>query len=182
MANRMALLPLRPLIWSAISTAAAMPDLPQWVIVRADRPGQIPGRRRNRRTNTVLTTRRYREIVERFEALARTSLGRPRSIPDICATLAINQRTLTRAVRAVRGATPSRHLHGLALAEARAALRDPATRSVRQVALRCGFRELGRFAADYRTAFGEYPSQTLRRNSTSELDDADCATASHARR
>jgi transcriptional regulator GlxA family with amidase domain len=119
----------------------------------------------------VLTTRRYRQIVDRFEELARASLGEARTIPDICVTLAIGQRTLARAVRAVRGTTPSRHLHRLALAEARAALQDPATRSVRQVALRCGFHEFGRFAADYRAAYSEYPSETLRRSSAARLDD-----------
>jgi transcriptional regulator GlxA family with amidase domain len=122
------------------------------------------------RALVVLTTRRYREIVDRFEELARASLGEARTIPEICAVLMIGQRTLARAVRAVRGRTPSRCLHDLALAEAHAALQDPATRSVRQVALRCGFRELGRFAADYRTEYGEYPSETLRRNSAERLD------------
>ena len=130
------------------------------------------------RAFAVMTTRRYREIVDRFEEIARASLGEPRTIPDICASLALGQRTLTRAVRAVHGTTPSRHLHGLALAEACAALQDPAARSVRQVALRCGFRELGRFAADYRAAFGEYPSETLRRSSAHKLEhdfpDATC--------
>jgi transcriptional regulator GlxA family with amidase domain len=131
------------------------------------------------RAFTVLTTRRYRQIVDRFEELARASLGKPRNIPDICAALAIGQRTLARAVRAVRGTTPSRHLHDLALAEARAALQDPATRSVGQVALRCGFRELGRFAAEYRAAFGENPSETLRRSSTARLGaDVSAATSS----
>jgi transcriptional regulator GlxA family with amidase domain len=134
------------------------------------------------RAFAVLTTRRYRQIVDRFEEVVRARLGDSRTIPDICATLAIGQRTLARAVRAVRGTTPARHLHGLALAEARAALQDPATRSVKQVALRCGFRELGRFAADYRAAFGENPSETLRRNSAARLDDDICAATSDARR
>ena len=70
------------------------------------------------RAFAVMTTRRYRQIVYRFEDIARASLGEPRTIPDICVMLAIGQRTLARAVRAVRGTTPSRHLHGLALAEA----------------------------------------------------------------
>jgi transcriptional regulator GlxA family with amidase domain len=122
------------------------------------------------RAFAVLTSRRYRQIVDRFEEVARASLSEPRTIPDICAALAIGQRTLTRAVRAVRGTTPAQHLHGLALAEARAALQDPATRSVREVAVRCGFRELGRFAADYRAAFGENPSETLRRCSAEQLE------------
>jgi transcriptional regulator GlxA family with amidase domain len=119
----------------------------------------------------VLTTKRYREIVDRFEDIARASLGEPRTIPDICAALMVGQRTLARAVRLVRGTTPAQHLHALALAEARAALQDPTTRSVREVAVRCGFRELGRFAADYRAAYGENPSETLRRNSAARLDD-----------
>jgi transcriptional regulator GlxA family with amidase domain len=46
------------------------------------------------------------------------------------------------------------------------------------VASRCGFRELGRFAADYRAAFGEYPSETLRRSAADQLErdipDATC--------
>jgi transcriptional regulator GlxA family with amidase domain len=120
---------------------------------------------------TVLTTKRYRQIVDRFEQLARARLDKPRNVADICAALAIGQRTLARAVRAVRDTTPSRLLHGLALAQARAALQDPAAGSVRDVALRCGFRELGRFAAEYRAAFDEYPSQTLRRTLAAKNED-----------
>ena len=133
------------------------------------------------RAFTVLTTRRYREIVDRFEQVARAGLGDSRKMTDICATLAIGQRTLARAVRTVRGTTPSRHLHDLALAEARAALQGPAARSVKQVALHCGFRELGRFAADYRAAFGENPSDTLRRNSAARPDDEVCCATSVGR-
>jgi transcriptional regulator GlxA family with amidase domain len=134
------------------------------------------------RAFAVLTTKRYRQIVECFEEVARGSLGEPRTIPDICAALGIGQRTLARAVRAVRGTTPAQHLHGLALAEARAALQEPATRSVREVALRCGFRELGRFAADYRAAFGENPSETLRRHSAAAWEDEACAATCDAGR
>jgi AraC-like DNA-binding protein len=35
--------------------------------------------------------------------------------------------------------------------------------SVTQVALRCGFQNTGHFAREFRPAFGELPSETLRR-------------------
>ncbi len=107
---------------------------------------------------------RYRQMVDRFEEMARANFRLTPPIPDICATLAISPRTLVRAVRAIHGTTPSRHRHALALSAARRALLDGETTSVREAALRCGFRELGRFAADYRAAFGENPSETLRRH------------------
>jgi len=119
----------------------------------------------------LLTISRYRQIIHRFEEIVRANLDQRRSIPDICAELAVGQRTLMRAVRAVYGSTPSRHLRALALAQAHAILRDPARPSVRKVALRCGFNQPGRFAADYRAAFGESPSETLRRTSAAALAD-----------
>jgi transcriptional regulator GlxA family with amidase domain len=113
----------------------------------------------------VPTLKNYRRIIERFEEIAHAGLGQPRRIPDICETLEVSQRTLARAVRAMRGTTPVRHLQILALAEARRALLDPATRSVKEVARRFGFHELGRFAMHYRNVFGEKPSETFRRAS-----------------
>jgi len=111
-------------------------------------------------------SKRYQEIADRFEEIARESVQEPRPIADICKALAIGQRTLARAVRAIHGTTALRYQRSVRLAEARKALLDGSCKSVTLVALRFGFRELGRFAADYRTAFGESPSQTLRRTST----------------
>lgn len=118
------------------------------------------------------SSKRYRQLVEGFEEIARATLGQSKYMPEICAAVGVGPRTLVRAVRTVRGTTPSRHLHALALAEARRALLDGTTASVREAALRCGFRELGRFAADYRAAFGENPSETLRRHSRQANDGA----------
>jgi len=110
----------------------------------------------------VPTRQRYQQIVDRFEEIARANLGQPLNVAEICDALAVSQRTLTRAVQAIRGSSPSRHLHALRLSAARAALKTDASENVTQVALRFGFRELGRFAVDYRAAFGESPSDTLR--------------------
>jgi transcriptional regulator GlxA family with amidase domain len=86
---------------------------------------------------------------------------------DICRAVGVGPRTLLRAFRAECHDTPSHYLHELRLRAARQMLAsaDPLTTSVTEVATHCGFAELGRFAAVYRSAFGEYPSATLRRRS-----------------
>jgi transcriptional regulator GlxA family with amidase domain len=112
----------------------------------------------------------YRDLVDRFEKVVRDTLGAPVGIHEFCRTAGLNQRTLLRAMRAIHGTTPCRHLRALRLAEARQALlcADVPARSVTEVALRCGFRELGRFAVEYRATFGESPSDTLRRAATGQ--------------
>jgi transcriptional regulator GlxA family with amidase domain len=115
----------------------------------------------------VHTRQRYQQIADRFEEVVRANLGKGGHLSVICDAVAVSQRTLTRALRAIHHTTPSRHLRALRLSEARNALlsADVRSQTVTQVALRFGFRELGRFAVDYRTAFGESPSDTLRRSS-----------------
>jgi AraC-like DNA-binding protein len=105
---------------------------------------------------------RYREIADRFDRVARTHLQTSR-LAELCGAVGVTPRTLARAVRAVHATTPQRYLHGLRLAEARRALAsaDAAATTVTEIATRYGFRELGRFAGEYRAAFGESPSQTL---------------------
>jgi transcriptional regulator GlxA family with amidase domain len=110
---------------------------------------------------------RYRQIVGRFEATARAHLDQFVGIAELCRIAGVERRTLLRAFRAIHATTPSRHLHALRLNLARQALLAPegGRKTVTEVAMRVGFRELGRFAADYRAAFGESPSETLRRAS-----------------
>jgi transcriptional regulator GlxA family with amidase domain len=117
---------------------------------------------------------RYQQIVDRFVEAARADLIRGKRISDICVDLTVSQRTLARAFHVVHGTTPRRHLHAFRLAEARAALlsKNVDCENVTQVAMRFGFRELGRFATDYRAAFGESPSETRRRSCTSRRADA----------
>lgn len=113
------------------------------------------------------TRQRYQRIVAHFEEAVRANLATLDRVADITETIAVSQRTLSRAVRVIHGTTPFRFAQSIRLAEARKALLSApaASETVTTVAMRFGFRELGRFAADYRAAFGESPSETMRRSS-----------------
>jgi AraC-like DNA-binding protein len=104
--------------------------------------------------------------VARFEERVQAELRTSPKIADLCSAMAISQPTLLRAVRIIRGTTPSGYLRKERLAQAREELSSSTleTSSVTHVAMQFGFRELGRFAVDYREAFGERPSDTLRRS------------------
>ena len=108
----------------------------------------------------------YRRIVARFEEVARANLETATRVADLCRAAGVAPRTLERAVRAVHASTPVELLHALRLAEARQTLLSTCNGagSVTEVAMRFGFRELGRFAGEYRDRFGESPSETLRRS------------------
>jgi len=114
----------------------------------------------------MLTRRpqRYQQIVDRFEQVARANIARPASIADLSREAGISPRTLSRAFRAIRGMAPYRYLQQLRLSEVRRALSSASEASnITEVATRFGFRELGRFSAQYRETFGESPSETKRR-------------------
>lgn len=108
---------------------------------------------------------RYREIVDRFEKIARANLAQGAGVAELCRIAAVERRTLVRAFRAVHGEAPSQYLRMLRLNLARQALlaADAGCKTVTEIVTRFGFRELGRFAVGYRRTFGESPSETLRR-------------------
>src|SRR5215468_9608401 len=108
----------------------------------------------------------YRRTVKRFEEAARANLDTPVRVSDLCRAVGVTPRTLERAVRAIHATTPVEFLHALRLTEARETLLSKCNTatSVTEVAMRFGFRELGRFAGEYRDRFGESPSDTLRRS------------------
>jgi transcriptional regulator GlxA family with amidase domain len=112
----------------------------------------------------------YQQIVNDALAVAAGGDG-PTGIAEMCRALGIGRRTLLRAFRAVLHETPSHYLHAMRLRTAQQILAstDTTATSVTEVATQCGFAELGRFAAVYRSAFGEYPSATLRRSSQARM-------------
>ena len=108
---------------------------------------------------------RYKDIVDRFIRIAQANLDKPARIPELCRSVGVEPRQLRRACQAIFGMTPVSHLHTLRLGEVRRTLSTPdgAASTITEVANRFGFHELGRFAAAYRAAFGEHPSETRQR-------------------
>ncbi|MEW2352269.1 helix-turn-helix domain-containing protein [Spirillospora sp. NPDC029432] len=85
------------------------------------------------------------------------------TVADIAAAAGVTPRTLQYAFRRHRGTTPMGYVRRVRLAAAHADLQaaGPGT-TVTAVAARWGFHHPGRFAADYRAAYGRSPSTTLR--------------------
>jgi AraC-like DNA-binding protein len=90
--------------------------------------------------------------------------NRPVSIEELSAAVRVSARSLFRTFRQSRGYSPMGFVKQVRLKHARDMLSsgDPGI-TVTSVALTCGFHNLGHFANDYRRAFAESPSQTLRR-------------------
>jgi AraC-like DNA-binding protein/TolB-like protein len=92
----------------------------------------------------------------------RVHLSEKVTLADLARACAISERTLLQQFKQFLGISPIAHLLRIRLAAARAQMQQSARDiSVSDAASRCGFTHLGRFAAEYRKAFGERPSDTL---------------------
>lgn len=105
-----------------------------------------------------------REVAVRFEQLLGSRQGAKADIGEVCRALQVSERRLRIACAAQLGIGPMAYDRLRRVSLVHRALRDdPSAKSVSAVARSNGFRALGRFASDYRAAFGEYPSATLLR-------------------
>ncbi|MGO4301288.1 AraC family transcriptional regulator [Leifsonia sp. RAF41] len=102
--------------------------------------------------------------VSRAVDLLRADPGHPWTVVELAAAVSVSARSLQQGFRRSLDTTPMAYLRMVRLEKVREDLTkaEPGTDSVTQAATRWGFLHLGRFAAMYRTAFGEHPSQTLR--------------------
>ncbi len=87
----------------------------------------------------------------------------PMSVVELALRLGVSRRTIQYACQDSLGIKPTSYLRALRLNGARRELRN--ANSVTEAATRWGFWHFGNFARDYRTMFGELPSQTLRQMS-----------------
>jgi AraC-like DNA-binding protein len=99
--------------------------------------------------------------VDALKAWLASHAHRPVRIAELAKRAGLSPRTVERAFLRT-GCTPLEYLRGVRLDLARRMLTEPtATLTVAEAAAAAGFRQLGRFAGEYRLHFGELPSQTL---------------------
>jgi AraC family ethanolamine operon transcriptional activator len=107
--------------------------------------------------------RLVREAEDYIDAAGRRAVH----ISELCSTMKVSRRSLHRAFTDTLGIGPAAYLRRRRLSAIRSILRrsDSATISIGDLAFEYGFPETGRFAAYYRSHFGETPSETLRARS-----------------
>jgi AraC-like DNA-binding protein len=117
----------------------------------------------DRREDTA-AQRRHTAIIQRFHAALEASEGEAVYFPQLCTKIGVSGRTLRLCCQEHLGMSPKQYLLLRRMHLARRALRNaaPGETSVTDVATWFGFWELGRFAVEYKTVFGESPSETLR--------------------
>jgi len=115
--------------------------------------------------STHTTTSTYLRIVAEMESLIRHDLTIWHKTTEMAERVGVSVRTLQSATQAICGMSPHRYSRVLRLWSVRRQLRTgPARRSVKACAIAHGFWHLSEFAASYRAAFGELPSETLYRS------------------
>jgi AraC family ethanolamine operon transcriptional activator len=111
------------------------------------------------------TTESYLRIVADMERLIRHDLTVWHKTTELAERVGVSVRTLQSATKAICGMSPHRYSRVLRLWSVRKQLRaGSGRRSVKACAIAHGFWHLSEFAASYRAAFGELPSETLHRS------------------
>lgn len=101
--------------------------------------------------------------VKRAIEFMRSNLSKPLTLDEIAAACGVSPRTLQQGFRQFKMTTPTAYLQYLRLeAVHRELLHAQRGQTVADIALGWGFGHLSRFAANYHTRFGQFPSETLR--------------------
>jgi AraC-like DNA-binding protein len=104
-------------------------------------------------------------VMRRFRRVVEENPEQPLYIPEICKAIRVPDRTLRMCCEEYLGMGPKRYLLLRRMHLARRALRQAESdaTSVTEIATQFGFWQLGRFAVEYQSLFGESPSATLHR-------------------
>jgi len=119
----------------------------------------------------------HKVIMDRFTHFFEDNPDMALNMQELCHTIGVPQRTLQLCCQEFLGMSPGRYLRLRRFHLARQALcsSNPADTSVTDIATHYGFWEFGRFAAQYRSLFGELPSATLKRAPTPSSQPDACA-------
>lgn len=103
-----------------------------------------------------------RQISDAFDFM-RANMHQPLTLSEIAEAAGISVRSLQYGSRRFHNITPIAYLRGIRLEAVQTELSSPLnTLPIRDVALKWGFAHMGHFAARYRAAYGESPSETAR--------------------
>ncbi|MGI9342961.1 MAG: AraC family transcriptional regulator [Gammaproteobacteria bacterium] len=127
----------------------------QFLLATSLRKLEAPGAQNLPETRAGLT---------RAEGWICANVTRPITRTELCEVSGLNVRTLTRGFEQRHGVGPIAFARARRLEAMQRALlaAEPGGASVTDIAYDHGFSHLGRFATEYRRAFGELPSATLR--------------------
>jgi AraC-like DNA-binding protein len=114
----------------------------------------------------------HARVIARFEEFLAERQFQPVYLAEMCADLAVSERTLRACCHEHLGVGPMRYLWLRRMHLARRALLQAESKvvSVTEIATEYGFWELGRFSVEYRSLFGESPSASLHRPAQRSFD------------
>jgi AraC-like DNA-binding protein len=109
----------------------------------------------------LIAPRHVRRAIE----FMHENIAQPLAMQTVAEAAGVSIRALEVGFREFKGTTPAAYLRTIRLQAVREDLRDPSNRQpLRYICLKWGFFHFGRFAAIYRAAYGENPSDTRRRS------------------
>ncbi|AJD43677.1 AraC family transcriptional regulator [Rhizobium sp. SEMIA 4085] len=102
--------------------------------------------------------------VRRGIEFMRANINQPITMPMVADAAGVSTRALEAGFRGFKDTTPAAYLQMLRLRAAREDLLDPENHMLlKEICLKWGFFQFGRFSAVYRAHYGENPSETRRR-------------------
>ncbi|WP_075856865.1 AraC family transcriptional regulator [Rhizobium hainanense] len=109
----------------------------------------------------VISPRHVRRAVE----FMHTNMAEPLTMLTVAEEAGVSLRSLEMGFKNFKGTTPAAYLRAIRLQAVHQDLLDPSDESsTRDICIRWGFLHPGRFAAVYRTVYGENPSDTRKRS------------------
>jgi AraC family ethanolamine operon transcriptional activator len=108
-------------------------------------------------------------LVKEADEYMRAHLEAPMTLISLCKALHTSERPLSYGFREAFGVSPIAYLKALRLQAVRTHLQqaEPTTTAIADIANRFKFQSLGHFSRDYKTMFGELPSETLKQGLSS---------------